>query len=353
MNGSRRLTAVLVLLALMAAVCGGDGEETAPEQEVDVEQLLDCPDELPKLTLGFLPIVKFAFLPGIAAKELGYYEEFCIDMTVEPMGIGRATLDAAVAGAVDFAYPGTASTLTARGAGTPVKIVWGPADVLPQVIPATSGIESCEDLEGRTVATDGPGGLADFVMQAFLDSCGLDIDSDVERFIGSPADFGPVLSAGDAQASALHIDDVGAIEDEFGIELNILAQTWELLPQFHYQDLTVTEDFLETERDNVIRVVAALIKTNRFLVDPANRDEVISMAVELSGWDESIVTPAYESYNENWPTTCQEALNPDSFEFLNQSQIDLGNLDEPVPYDELVAFDVCQEAEALLEAAGP
>jgi NitT/TauT family transport system substrate-binding protein len=342
-SAQRSSVAGAVVIALLLASCGDDGGGEST----------DTGSELQDVSLGVIHSVKFSFLPTHLAKELGYFEEFGLNATLEPIGAGIDTLEAQIAGETDMNPHGPSpATVIARGSGSPVKIVFSPASRLSPIIVAREGIETCEDLEGQTVATDGPGGLSHSVMETFLASCGLDINEDVELFIGSPSDFGPVLAEGTAQAAGQEVDDEIAIEDQFDIELNQLGNSWEFT-DFHYQSVVVREDDLADNREVIVGVVAAIMKANRWLNDPANREEAINLAVELGtlGQTREAMEEAYDTYVPTiFPETCAEALDRGQYESTIDLQLELGNMTNDVEFDDLVAMDVCEEAEALLDS---
>lgn len=294
---------------------------------------------------------KFAHMPPVMAGEVGFYEDFCIDMTVTRYGSGPAALRALQAGETELGLPPTNAAIVAVGQGSPITVVGAPASVLPQVIVATEGIESCEDLEGQTVGTGGPGDLIHFQMTLFLDSCGLDIESDVEVFVGPPGDFGPQMAQGVIQSTVMHVDDVPFHERGQDITLNVLQTSAELVPDFGYQMYVARDDWLAEEgnRDAVVRMNAAILATNRWMQDPANQEEMLDVAARITERDRDIMAYAYDIYVENFPTTCDEALSESSFEYSMNLQVELGEMPSPVSYDDVIDRSICEDAEALLE----
>lgn len=294
---------------------------------------------------------KFAHMPPVMAGEVGFYEDFCIDMTVTRYGSGPAALRALQAGETELGLPPTNAAIVAVGQDSPITVVGAPASVLPQVIVATEEITSCEDLEGQTVGTGGPGDLIHFQMTLFLDSCGLDIESDVEVFVGPPGDFGPQMAQGVIQATVMHVDDVPFHERGQDITLNVLQTSAELVPDFGYQMYVARDDWLAEEgnRDAVVRMNAAILATNRWMRDPANQEEMLDIAARITERDRDIMAYAYDIYVENFPSTCDEALSESSFEYSMELQVELGEMPSPVSYDDVIDRSICEDAEALLE----
>ena len=63
--------------------------------------------------------------------------------------------------------------------------------------------------------------------------------------------------------------------------------------------------------------------------------------------EESITT-----FGSRFPDSCETMIPIESYEFLIDLQVELGNLAEPFPATDLVDTSVCEDAEALLEEQG-
>jgi len=358
-------------LGLMLAVagCGGDdgseepaaaSPETAADEPADDSEAeddgtgepggaaeCDTPDRI-RIAIPVFP-PKFAMITPSMAEHLGYFDEQCIDAEIMTFAAGINALRALQAGEIEIAVPPTASTINAVGEGSPIVGWLSPASQLPQLVLATEEVESCEDLEGRTAATGGPGDLVDHLMATYAETCGLELNEDIDVYVGSPADFGPVLAQDVAQASALHVDDKMVIEQAQGITLQVLEDAAAILPDFHYQLLVSRTEWVEENRDVVVRAAAAMLAANRYITDPANRDQVIEAAAQVTERDAEIIEFAYDRYAEKFPATCEDGFRQESLEFTVDLQVQQGNLAEPIAVEEVIDPTICADAEALLE----
>lgn len=364
-----RMVALLAAMALLAVGCGGadddqqvaDGgaDETseAPQASDDGSATeadassgeCDTPDSLRIATPSLPP--DFIQLTVFVAEELGFYADYCLDVQAAELRSGINALRAMQSGETDVSMSGTVSFINAIGQGSPVQIWASPANRFDFQVLATadSGITSCEQLAGTTVATDGPGGLIHALAEAYLATCDLDLTTDVENFIGSPEDFGPQMEQGIVQASVLHTDDRLLTERERGIEFATLGNAWEYAPDFHYISFGSTVDLIEQNADAYSRVAAALLATNRWMKDPANKEEFIPMAAELAAIPEDIAEQTYDIFIEAFPETCAEALPEESFSYVIELQQELGNLEGDLAYEDVVRLDICEAGEALLD----
>lgn len=139
-----RLTpCVLAAVAVLAAACGG---ATGPDG-----------GELTEVTVGIVPFSPNAVL--FMAMERGMFAERGLSVTVEPAASPVPVVASLVAEQAAFGFVTTPVLINANREGTPIRCV-SPVDgqVSPDrdssalVAAAGSGIDSLDDLSGRTVA---------------------------------------------------------------------------------------------------------------------------------------------------------------------------------------------------------
>jgi ABC-type nitrate/sulfonate/bicarbonate transport system substrate-binding protein len=344
---TRRITALLAVLVMLVAACGGD-DDGGDANAVGGE---DC-DEIEQMEVGHpgLPPDFIQMMLPLSI-ELGFMRDNCIDVEIIDFESGIAAFRAMAAGEFDMGLSGSVSPILAFGEGADaVGIAAGGALTDFQTV-ATGDIETCEDLEGRSVATDGPGGLVHAVTEQFMASCGIDIDSDVDLIVGEPESFVPRIAQGEIEATTMHIDERIFAEQELGTGLNVLANAWEDVPLFHYTTWSTARPLLDDpeKRDQFVRFIAALLRVGEWLADDANRDEAIERMAVVSEQPESVIEEAYSTFGSRFPTTCDEMMPLESYDFLIDLQVELGNLAEDFPATDLIDTSVCEEAEALLE----
>jgi ABC-type nitrate/sulfonate/bicarbonate transport system substrate-binding protein len=287
------------------------------------------------------------------AIELGYMEDECINVTeLVDFESGIAAFRAMAAGEFEVGLSGSVSPILAFGEGADARIFAASGAYLDFQTVATGDIDSCEELEGRVVGTDGPGGLVHAVTEQYLASCGLDINTDVELIIGDPETFVPQIAQGAIEATSMHIDERIFAEKELDTDLNILANAWEDVPEFHYASFATATETLEEKRDLFVRMTAAILRTGRWLNDPANHDEAVTLMAEVGEVPESVMEESISTFGSRFPDTCETMIPIASYEFLIDLQVELGNLAEPFPATDLVDTSVCEDAEALLEEQG-
>ncbi len=285
--------------------------------------------------------------------ELGYMADECIEVTeLVDFESGIAAFRAMAAGEFDVGLSGSVSPILAFGEGANAKIFAASGAYLDFQVVGAGDIDTCESMEGAIVGTDGPGGLVHAVTEQFLATCGLDINTDVELIIGDPETFVPQIAQGAIEATSMHIDERIFAEKELNTPLNILANAWEDVPEFHYASFATASETLEEKRDLFVRMTAAILRTGRWLNDEANHDEAVTLMAEVGEVPEAVMEEAFSTYGSRFPDSCDTMIPLESYEFLIDLQVELGNLGEAFTATDLVDTSVCDDAEALLDEQG-
>lgn len=171
----RVLLGVLLAVAILAAACGDDDTQGASGSGDG-----DATDELTPITVGILPLSGLA--PLWYGIEQGYFEEEGLEVTTEIGEGGAALTPAVVNDDYQFAIGEYVSLMQARENNVGIQVVsnlTNGADAPNQGINALlvkpdSGIDSIEDLAGKTIAVNGLGGVDDVTIKAILDDHGVD-----------------------------------------------------------------------------------------------------------------------------------------------------------------------------------
>jgi NitT/TauT family transport system substrate-binding protein len=140
--GTAAVGAAIALLATGCASGSGDGSngETAAENEYD---------DVLQVDFGYIPDFNGTSLLAIA-EDQGYWDKYGLDVTATSFTNGPLQIQALGTGDLDFGYIGPgAMWLPASGQAKVVAInTLGQAD---RVV-AQAGVDSVEDLAGKTVA---------------------------------------------------------------------------------------------------------------------------------------------------------------------------------------------------------
>jgi len=182
-------------LALTACSSSDSTEEPAAEEAAAVEEEAPAPEEEPaaeEAVAGecteFTPVslqlqwfVQAQFGGYYAAKDKGYYEEQCLDVTILEGGVDIVPQTVLAQGGADFAISWVPKALSSReqGAGiVDVAQVFQRSGTL-QVSFADSGITTAADFKGKKIGNWGFGN--EYEVFAAITKAGLDPAADVEH----------------------------------------------------------------------------------------------------------------------------------------------------------------------------
>jgi NitT/TauT family transport system substrate-binding protein len=179
---------VLAAAGMLLSACGGDSSSgdasSAPAPETSAADSSEAPSdegctELTAASLQLQWFVQAQFAGYYAAKDKGFYEEACIDITILEGGVDIVPQTQLAQGAADFAIAWVPKALASReqGAGiVDVAQVFQRSGTL-QVSWADSGIKTPADLKGKKVGNWGFGN--EYELFAGLTQAGLDPGKDV------------------------------------------------------------------------------------------------------------------------------------------------------------------------------
>jgi NitT/TauT family transport system substrate-binding protein len=159
-------------------------EPLAPEAAAVQAETSQAPSEpaaeLTPVTMGYVPALIFA--PVFVAKEKGYFAEFGIDMTLEPLPGGSDMVVLTASGDFDAGIGGTGPAFfNAIDAGLPITVIApGHQEGSPVATPLMISKEACEsgeitsvaDLKGKRVSVNARG-ATEYWLAAALATGGL------------------------------------------------------------------------------------------------------------------------------------------------------------------------------------
>ncbi|HSK95015.1 MAG TPA: ABC transporter substrate-binding protein, partial [Euzebyales bacterium] len=154
--------ALVALLALMLAACGGPAaqapEEAAPDAQASAPEGGSQDDEA---AAGDLTPVTFAltnkraiqYHPYYVAQYLGYFEDEGLDVEIVIVDGSSAAVQQTIAGNVDISNPSAPATAQAAAQGNCVQQFYTGSygNVFDFVTPESTGITDLAGLEGETV----------------------------------------------------------------------------------------------------------------------------------------------------------------------------------------------------------
>jgi NitT/TauT family transport system substrate-binding protein len=232
-----RILALLLPLALLLAACGDGADDLGgPPAESETEDVpAPAPEPEPEpddgdgddVASGDLRPMTFVAAAAIhlpneqvgvyaVAKELGYFEDEGLDVTLELADGSTAAVQAVASGSGDVTGADVSAVLSAGQQGVPIKAVGGLVQNWPWRIAVAedSDIQSAEDLDGRAVGVISLASGSNPFARAFIDSAGLVPEDDVAII---PVGLGPpaaaAMESGEVDALAFFTQAYATLEN--------------------------------------------------------------------------------------------------------------------------------------------
>jgi ABC-type nitrate/sulfonate/bicarbonate transport system substrate-binding protein len=208
--------------------------------------------------------------PVVVAMRKGFFKSEGLDVVkvqMQPV-IG---VQALVSGDVDYLLA-WGSALRAAVTGVPIKAVVGLASRPLHVLIARPEIKTPKDLKGKIIGVDSVAGTVDYLSRVAVRHFGFEPEKDVKIIVTghSPTRLA-ALRAGSIDATPIDVAFAVKAEDEGFRRLVYLGDLIEL----PLSGIAVMDQKLQTQREQVKRVVRATIRGTRYM--KRNRGEAVQM----------------------------------------------------------------------------
>ena len=268
---------------------------------------------------------------GWWAEDLAPYGITTIEDHISPTGAPET--QSMLSGDIDVAYVGAAPVISALATGLDAKIVaavqvQGSDLVLRPEITYTSA----EDLKGLTIATFPPGTIQDTVLRDWLQSNGIDPDTDVDIRPMGPGDATVAISESAVDAVFLpHPAPATIVAEGNGY---IAVQSGTMQPDHACCALVVSGDLIRNHPDMVEQIVKTHIRATEYAI--ANQDEAAQIYHDMNKVDMAVIEDSFATWDGRWITD-PSVIIPSVVDYTN-IQADLGYIDHPLTEDQI--FDV-------------
>jgi NitT/TauT family transport system substrate-binding protein len=280
MRRSKRLLAFLgvgVAFATMLTACGSDESTGAnnnsaatPTSEAEINGTID-PSKVKKSIVVAVDNPYYLFHHDVlVAQDKGYFKEVGID-NVEIVTV-EDPLPALIGGSVDFALYDTDTTIAAAAkskSGVRYLSVYlgGEANILG----VREGINTAEDLKGKTITGGQFGSRNDFLIRKLLTDNGINPDTDVNLVStgGQSNERLQAVIAGTVDGASLQLRHRSLLEAEGG---EFLFQELGRAPQNGWSANKILTESPET----AAAFLTATLKARQFITDINNKDTVLN-----------------------------------------------------------------------------
>lgn len=313
-------------------------EEPAAEEPAAAEE---APVETVKLNVAYMP--NYASLWSVlTAMDQGFFEEEGLEVTLWEFADGPSEIAAMEGGSIDLAYIGHgAHRLCINGQAT----IFAPSSVhsTDRIIMLTShGLESLDDLAGKKVAYNG-GSSSETALNGALAVAGITMD-DIEAYEMDATNMVAAMNSGSVDActawnpysNQILENNEDAVELEFSTNAVNLS-SWICLPSY-----------AEQNRDVLVRFSRALYKGMQYSSQQENWDYAVGLYATQCAKDKEACL--VETGDATWfsaddvRTGIADGTMQEYYTKQQQMFIDSGDVEEEVPLENYVLFDVMEEA---------
>ncbi|MBM4297057.1 MAG: ABC transporter substrate-binding protein [Deltaproteobacteria bacterium] len=208
--------------------------------------------------------------PVVVAMRKGFFkdENIHVDKVQMQPALGVKAL---ISGDIDYLLA-WGSALRAAVTGVPIKAVVGFAGRPLHVLIARPEIKSTKDLKGKVIGVDSVAGTVDYLSRVAVRHFGFEPERDVKIIVTGESPTRLVaLRAGAIDATPIDVAFAVKAEDEGFKRLVYLGDLIEL----PLSGIAVTDQKLQTQREQIKRVVRAGVRGLRFMKQ--NRSETVQM----------------------------------------------------------------------------
>jgi NitT/TauT family transport system substrate-binding protein len=299
MHARPRLVSALAATALVLLSACGSNDDTEPTSAEGTGGAV-----ADRVRLGYFP--NFTHAPALIGVQNGIFQEKLGDVPLETttFNAGGEAVEAMFASAIDATFIGPSPTINAytQSNGEAVRVVSGAAANGAYLV-VREGIESPEDLVGKTLATPQLGNTQDVALRYWLQEQGYQTTEEG----GGDVSITPMSNGETLGAFASGAIDGGWLPEPWATRLvneggaHVLVDETDLWPdgQFVTTQLIVSRPFLDENPALVEALIAGELEALELIEsDPEEAQTVVNQAIEgLTGdaMDPALLSAAWQN----------------------------------------------------------
>jgi NitT/TauT family transport system substrate-binding protein len=275
--------------------------------------------------------------PAVVAIRKGFYKDEGLEADKVQMQPAIA-VKALISGDIDYLLA-WGSAVRAAVTGVPIKAVVGMASRPLHVLIARPDIKTPKDLKGKVIGVDSVAGTVDYLSRVAVRHFGFEPEKDIKIIVtGESPTRLAALRAGSIDATPIDVAFAMKAEDEGFRRLLYLGDVIEL----PLSGIAVTEKKLQTQREQVKKVVRASLRGTRFMKQ--NRAETIQM---LSDYLRITPSQAGKAYDVSMNSFTDDGIISDKGVNLDvQLTKERLKMTKEIPLSQLVDWSLVKEVKA-------
>lgn len=236
------------------------------------------------------------------AEDAGFYAAQGLDFEIAHMVGGASAASELEAGNIQLMHVGMSSVVRANALGADLRTIGSLSNVIRFTLFTAPGIDNADDLRGGTIGISSTGSESDATSTLALQRLGLS-RADV-TFAEIGRDRLPFLQRGEVTASML--GEPGRTE-AFELGLNPIVDVYADRIPWLFSGLVVDADYLQSNRDTLLRFLRATIEGNYLALFDETRAKIV-LARELSLADSDLIDASYQNFADETPVNVEVDL---------------------------------------------
>jgi ABC-type nitrate/sulfonate/bicarbonate transport system substrate-binding protein len=213
--------------------------------------------------------------------------------------------------------------------GAPLAIVAVEQDTAIYSLITIPDVHSFADLRGKPAGAAEARGAATLILRKMLAANGLGPDAYDLLIVGGTRERYAALKAGSINAGLLSQPQDFQIVDE---GFPRLALSTDYLKPYTFGSITMNRDWARQNEARTVRYLRGLIRSARWLNDPANKEAAIRILMDETKAEERYARLTYEQYIEELKVMPREAeVDPRGIETVLDLMVEDGDLPSPHP----------------------
>lgn len=295
----------------------------------------------PSISVGVPSLSMFTIMYHVA-EDKGFFAKEGVSVEIKHFESGSINMKALLVHATDVADVEVGLILSAAANGGDLRIIGTQSQRLHFALYAKRDINSLKDLDGRTFAIAGPGGLTHLVFLALFEKYGLDPNKVRLVSVGGTSARLSALAAGKVDAT------LGGFSPKIEAEpkLHRLMVISKELPHYMAQAIAVSPNTLATKGDALVRFQRALVEASRWAY--ANKDGVIQIAQKHLPASREDLSKTYDFYRLAHVWAINGEIDVDDLAYMQKLGIETKTLSSKGDLNKLVDLSVYKDVTASL-----
>src|ERR671935_2711710 len=287
-------------------------------------------------------------LTPYVANEFGYFKDENLTVELQRFEGGVGSLRASASGGITLAGTSSEPVVDGIANGAEVKVLYSYAPNVDVSFVVGPKVKTMADLKGKVMGVQEAGGFADVMTRIVLKKAGID-PKDVTFLQTTTAGRVQQLIAGATDTAVLHIDQTKTVQ-KANPGISVLTNMWEILSDYQYSVYVAPTQAIKDDAATLECTIRALMRANRSMYDPANRQKIIDIAVKEGKIDATIAGDTFDILvkAKAWPQN--EGLLKANIEGTIKSEKDFGKITKDLKFEDVTDLTIVRKVVAQLGA---